>query len=897
MSKKKAARQRARGRPKAAHAPGDANKAVFAEDGRPRRWWRQVLREPLALCLVVPVIFRPWLDGITYPTDNFYFVWFLALLFVIWSVRLLLGGASIRFGKPIAILAAFFLVAVLTGLNTIQVNATYRMVLMWAGYFFLFVLVTNGLRTRLGIGIVLGAFVVVLLAQSAWSLLHLKYVLPYVRQMVNTDPRLLMQYFGVEEPTPELTHRLNTNRAFGSLLFPNALGAFLILGIPYAFVGTAHSGRAFVQAWRARREARRVGAEASKYRFYSLVVGTLALVTTVCAGYFLFTFFAFFAYAGESWTRHPVAFSSYLLVIPLAISAAPILLTRLYGPMLCGLAVRATAFPLLLVLGLVGLWRTYSRGAMIGLVLASIITVALFILARIVSARLVRRLAEVGAVALLVALLVAGMSAGKAAWAQNAGPSQGTVVQSQPTAQASGVKPQGDDSPIKFEGRKLGVKDLANLGSLRLRMSYWRIGLRMAKAYFWTGVGLGNFGTAYPKYQLPGAADVKMAHNDYLQTLCETGIFGFLAFGAFWLYFVLWGAWRIIREPKAFERLILAGLYAGVLGFLFHSFVDFNFYNPSLAFYVYLLAGLFYVLASLGAPQPTNKLRHQLIAVPFLAAAALVAGMALRVYLPDYIVGGRHVFNVGNDKVRMMKLRVGEFFLREVTADPQRESPAVESVEMLAQLIPLRSQLESFGRIWAPAAQPGGRNRRLGASEPVPPGAFLAVTKPVLAREVALDAIERWLKVVKTADSIFPYDPEIAAHLVSWYDLLLHSIDDPNKKREYTFEYLNWAKVGVERSSIQPWYHEWYAKGLWLRANLERGAAQDSYLRKGLEEFRLATELYPSSPMAMQQYGDALRKFGNYLKETNREAEGEKYRAEARRAFRRAEDLAAQKRM
>ncbi|HEO70104.1 MAG TPA: hypothetical protein ENN80_02500, partial [Candidatus Hydrogenedentes bacterium] len=281
--------------------------------------WRQVLREPIAMCLVVPIALRPWLDGITYPTDNFYFLWYLALLFAIWSVRLLLRGEALRFGKPIALFAAFFVIAVLTGLGTVEVYTTYRMLLMWAMYFFLFILVTNGIRTRLAAAILLGAFALVYLAESLWGLLHLHYVLPFVRHLVKAQPGLLVQYFGTEELTPELAHRLNTNRAFGSLLFPNALGAFLVLGIPYALAGSIRGICEFLTAWRDR--ASSVAAiPVARRVLHAVLVGATAFVVTGAAAFFLFTFFAFFAYEGEPWSEHMAAFSLYVIALPLALS-------------------------------------------------------------------------------------------------------------------------------------------------------------------------------------------------------------------------------------------------------------------------------------------------------------------------------------------------------------------------------------------------------------------------------------------------------------------------------------------------------------------------------------------------------------------------------------------------
>jgi len=858
--------------------------------------WQRILREPVALCLTVPVVLRPWLDGITYPTDNFYFVWYLTALFAVWAVQLLLRGGRLRAGAFVAMLAAFLAVAILTGLGTIQVSTTYRMMLLWASYFFLFVVVTNGIETELGVGIVLGAVVVTFLAESLWSLLHLRYVLPFVRDMVQKDPRLLVQYFGTEELTPELAHRLNSNRAFGSLLFPNALGAFLVVGLPYVVAGLYSSLVAL------RDESRR-GPRAEGSVGQAVLAGLATFVVAVATAFFLFTFLAFFAYEGDSWTEHPVAFGLYVIVLPLVLALIPLLVARFRGPRFCGLVVRAVVFCVSFVLAPLGLWFSYSRGAMMGLTLAGLFTGLLLLIAQ-GRHRAAHGAAKSAAVA--SALLVAGLLlSNPKGWAQaveeSAQPAPVEVGLPQvstelPTEDAEVGEPVADNIPgggtLVIEGRRLGVSDLTNLGSLRNRISYWRTGLNMAKAHFWTGVGLGNFRAAYPVYQPLGAMDVRMAHNDYLQTLCETGLFGLIALLAFWAYFAFWGAARIVAEADGQRRAILAGLYAGALAFLIHSGVDFNFYNPSLVFYLYLLAALFYVMVS-PRPEPRpGRLSHQLLAVPFLVAAALAAGMALRVFLPDYILGGRQIVNVGDDKARMMKYRVGEFFLKDVRDSQTSGKPAAEAIDALANLIPLRSQLESFGQIWVPSSVPGGRNRRIASGEPVPPGAFLVVTQPTLARQVAVQAITRWLQAIKEADGIFPYDPETAAHLVAWYDLLLTTTDDPEEKREYTLAYLEWAAEGVKRSPMQAWHHQWYAKGLWLRANLEHGAAKDEFLRQGLDEFRRATELYPTSPSSMWEYGDALGKFGNYLIKTDREAEGREFIRQSEEALARSKELA-----
>lgn len=874
----------AKKRPQPAPEPRTEN-----PDGATPSWWRQLLHEPVALCLCVPIMLRPWLDGVTYPTDNFYFLWFIAAVFVVWSAGMLIRGTPIRFGRPILLLTAFLSVALLTGLNTIQVYATYRGVLMWSSYFFLFVLVTNGLRGPLGAHILLTACAVSFLFESAWSLLHLEYVLPYVRQLLNENPRVVLKYFNETEATPELAHRLNTNRAFGSLLFPNALGAFLILGIPFAATAGFESLRRLLR----KRGTGEPDFEfsLSQRRAYSIAIGAAVLVMTAGLAFLGFRFLAVFAFADSSWTTHRAAFIVYVAAIPGLLSVACGACVHRYGPVRFGLLVRAVGLPLLLTCQLISLWYTYSRGAMLGLA-GACIGVGLLWFGGVLRAKLAGAALKTAAIGLaLVAACVVTDAWVRGAWAQNP-PANAPAASSAP-AGAAASKPVKDK--VQQEGREFGVADLADTGSLRLRLSYWQTAWRMARAHWLTGVGLGNFRAAFPLYQLPGAAATKLAHNDYLQMWCETGIGGCFLFVAFWAYFAVWGARKLLDSAQAPKRWLLTGLYTGLVAFLLHSLVDFNFFNPSLAFYAFLLAGLFYYYAS---PAPADAVRRpgwQTLGIPMLLAAALASGMALRTYLPDYVLGEGKLFNVGDEKVRTAKFRAGAFFLKEVRANRPANDPAIEMVEALTPLIPQRSQLESFGQIWVPAGTAEQqKNQPLAANEAIPPNAFFAPTNPVLARETAIAAIQQWLRIVETADDIFPYSPEVAGQAVNWYGLLIEATGaNPERKREFTLGYVKWAARGVERSPMEPWYHEWYAKGLWMQANLETGPSKMTLLRQGLGEFHRATELYPSAPLVFRQYADALTKFGNFLKtpEAGLSAEGDACLAQAEKATKRRMEL------
>mgnify|MGYP002139525616 CR=1 FL=1 len=74
----------------------------------------------------------------------------------------------------------------------------------------------------------------------------------------------------------------------------------------------------------------------------------------------------------------------------------------------------------------------------------------------------------------------------------------------------------------------ISVRELADPGSMKLRLSYWRVALSVALDNSFTGVGLGNFRVAYGPYQYLGAGDVQNAHNAVLQAWCEVGLPGAL---------------------------------------------------------------------------------------------------------------------------------------------------------------------------------------------------------------------------------------------------------------------------------------------------------------------------------------------------------------------------------
>lgn len=150
--------------------------------------------------------------------------------------------------------------------------------------------------------------------------------------------------------------------------------------------------------------------------------------------------------------------------------------------------------------------------------------------------------------------------------------------------------------------------------------------LRMLRDHPILGVGLGNFATAYPRYQsFPSDLWIDYAHNDYVQAMAETGLVGTVlivsALGLF-LYAAfgtsvgdqetgsgnlesevqpesaISGQEREEEPPppnpqlRIHGRWIRLGAALGCCGMLVHSIFDFNLHIPANAAWFAVLAGM-----------------------------------------------------------------------------------------------------------------------------------------------------------------------------------------------------------------------------------------------------------------------------------------------------------------
>jgi len=827
-------------------------------------WRHAALREPAALLLAATIVMRPFLDGITFPHINSAFVMGIAACFAVWAACQLFRGPHVALGLPEGLFAALLGVMLVTGLNTTQVDGTYRALLNWGGFFLLFLVSANVMRNKTLLGLLLGLFVAVNLAEALWSLVHLEYILPMTRAAVLKDPALLRTYFGTDVLTPDIADRLNMNRAFGTFLFPNALGAFMAFGVVFG-LGAAGA------TWHALRSSRPTPPVSGGFadRLGALAVAIGAGAVLFGAGWFLYWVAYTVTYENQPWTAHPWGWVFFVGVLPLAGAGSCFALIAAGGLWRGWLRVQLAVLALLALTALAALWFTASRGAMIGVATSLAVTGGLLAYARSSHAKRRSGLACALVALLMGAAAFASFTASPAVWAQ------------EEAAPASTATLDARTEGIAMEGV---APTLASGATFRLRLSYWRTGLSMFLDNPLSGVGLGNFGVNYPRYQSPAAGNVKQAHNDFLQMFCETGLGGGLLFLAFWGYYLAWGGVRIFLEPSASQRWLLAALYAATLSFLVHSAGDFNFSNPSLATFQYFLAGAFLAVSrgtSGTSGISANRVSVSLVLGGLLVLAMFAAGAALRAHRSDSLFG--------RDVQHNALFAVAQFFFEEVKPETYRadQAPAIGISEARA-LLGAEENLASIGVIHVPI--PNGA-RPLAKDEPPPPGSYLIISNPSAAQQKAKQAIMAWMARVKTADWLYPHNPDIAQHLFNWNQYLASIAKRPDERREHILEALEWAEKNLARNLYLAQSHSFYAMALRMRAEIETGPKRAEYYEKALEHYRKATELAPSGAWQFQEYGEALELYGKGYESAGNAARAAACFGEARKAKERAQYL------
>ncbi len=114
-------------------------------------------------------------------------------------------------------------------------------------------------------------------------------------------------------------------------------------------------------------------------------------------------------------------------------------------------------------------------------------------------------------------------------------------------------------------------KRVLSIFSLQDRSNYMRLKVYegtfdMIKDHFFFGVGPGNFGEVYPAYQVPGEEiDAMTPHSNYLNIITGWGIIGGLFFFGWIFYRIFKNAWNVKNNYKKVIIAILIGFWVHVI--------------------------------------------------------------------------------------------------------------------------------------------------------------------------------------------------------------------------------------------------------------------------------------------------------------------------------------------
>lgn len=183
-----------------------------------------------------------------------------------------------------------------------------------------------------------------------------------------------------------------------------------------------------------------------------------------------------------------------------------------------------------------------------------------------------------------------------------------------------------------------------------MRVEVWKNTWQMIIGSRLLGVGAGNFPVIYPAYRsvaeisiTPEGRTYLSAHNDYLQVLAETGIFGLACF-----MFVIYSLFRmgISVLKKTGDRdlyYITLGILGAISVILVYALFNPSFQIPSTGMMFWLWAGLLGVLyrkeclpaREEAAPKPKGPLAQSSILAVTSAAAIYLAALLIRHFAAD----------------------------------------------------------------------------------------------------------------------------------------------------------------------------------------------------------------------------------------------------------------------
>jgi O-antigen ligase len=219
---------------------------------------------------------------------------------------------------------------------------------------------------------------------------------------------------------------------------------------------------------------------------------------------------------------------------------------------------QALLYMFLLMVMLVGLLFSRSRGAILGAV------VSLLVIALLAQLRVRRKTWLLGLFAFLAVSVSYGLWIGL------------------------------DPVLSRFEELGLGSQSF----STATRLAFARDAMGIVHDYRWTGTGLGTFATAFRHYQTGWVTYfVDHAHNDFVEFASETGLIGAALLFLPIVYLLVKMAIAFLYDSRRYRPAVLLGCVGSILAILIHSATDFNLQVPANALIVAVVLGIGYKAA------------------------------------------------------------------------------------------------------------------------------------------------------------------------------------------------------------------------------------------------------------------------------------------------------------
>jgi O-antigen ligase len=152
--------------------------------------------------------------------------------------------------------------------------------------------------------------------------------------------------------------------------------------------------------------------------------------------------------------------------------------------------------------------------------------------------------------------------------------------------------------PVLSRFEELGLANSNQSMSEAMRLSFARDAMGIVRDYHWTGTGLGTVGVAFRHYQTDWVTFfVDHVHNDYIEFAAETGILGAALLFVPIAYLLVKMTIVFTKDLRRYRPAILLGCIGSILAILIHSATDFNLQVPGNALIVAVVLGIGYKAA------------------------------------------------------------------------------------------------------------------------------------------------------------------------------------------------------------------------------------------------------------------------------------------------------------